>query len=50
MTKTAADRIALLIAGEVRDVGTPAELIARAGASDLTEAYIALTAVKPAEG
>lgn len=46
----AADRIALLIAGEVRDVGTPAELISRAGVADLTEAYIALTAVKPAEG
>ena len=38
-----ADRIALLIAGEVRAVGTPAELIARSGAVDLTEAYILLT-------
>lgn len=40
---SAADRIALLIAGEIRAVGTPAELIALAGTSDLTEAYIALT-------
>lgn len=38
-----ADRIALLIAGEVKAVGTPSELINRSGATDLTEAYIALT-------
>ncbi len=38
-----ADRIALLIAGELRDIGTPEQLIAHAGATDLTGAYIALT-------
>ena len=38
-----ADRIALLIAGEIKGFGTPAEIIAGAGTTDLTEAYIALT-------
>lgn len=38
-----ADRIALLIGGEVKAIGTPAELIEQAQASDLTEAYITLT-------
>ena len=38
-----ADRIALLISGEIKSFGTPAEIIAGAGATDLTEAYIALT-------
>lgn len=38
-----ADRIALLIKGEVKAFGTPSDLIARSGASDLTEAYITLT-------
>lgn len=38
-----ADRIALLIRGEVKAVLSPAALIAQAGASDLTEAYITLT-------
>jgi ABC-2 type transport system ATP-binding protein len=42
----AADQIALMIAGEVRALGTPAVLIALSGASDLTEAYIALTGPK----
>jgi ABC-2 type transport system ATP-binding protein len=41
-----ADRIALLIRGEVKVVLTPAALIAQAQASDLTEAYIALTEPK----
>ncbi|MDR0808855.1 MAG: ATP-binding cassette domain-containing protein [Gemmobacter sp.] len=45
----AADRIVLLIQGEVRTQGTPAELMARTGTADLTDAYIALTgAVSPA--
>jgi ABC-2 type transport system ATP-binding protein len=37
-----ADRIVIIKAGEVAATGTPAELIARIGATDLTEAYIAL--------
>lgn len=41
-----ADRIALLIRGEVMAVLTPADLIAQAKASDLTEAYITLTGPK----
>jgi ABC-2 type transport system ATP-binding protein len=39
----AADRIVLLIHGEVKAEGTPAELMAQTGTADLTEAYIALT-------
>jgi ABC-2 type transport system ATP-binding protein len=42
-----ADRIVLLVAGEVVRIGTPAELIAEAGVETLTDAYIALTGVKP---
>lgn len=42
----AADRIALMIAGEIKAIGTPADLIALSGTRDLTEAYIALTAPK----
>ena len=38
-----ADRIALLIRGEVRAVLPPAALIAHAGTTDLTEAYVILT-------
>jgi len=41
-----ADRIALLIGGEIKALGTPAELIALSCASDLTEAYIAFTRSK----
>jgi ABC-2 type transport system ATP-binding protein len=44
-----ADRIALLIAGEIRAVGTPADLMAQSSTTDLTEAYIAMTGpVRPA--
>ena len=42
-----ADQIALLIAGVVTERGTPAELVARSEAEDLTGAYIALTGQKP---
>jgi ABC-2 type transport system ATP-binding protein len=42
----AADRIALMIAGAIKAIGTPADLIALSGTSDLTEAYIALTVPK----
>ena len=38
-----ADRIAVLKAGQVVAEGTPADLCARTGMPDLTEAYIALT-------
>ncbi|HEV7718321.1 MAG TPA: ATP-binding cassette domain-containing protein [Arsenicitalea sp.] len=38
-----ADRIVLIAAGQIVHVGTPAEIMAAAGASDLTEAYITLT-------
>ncbi|HEY4203333.1 MAG TPA: ATP-binding cassette domain-containing protein [Devosiaceae bacterium] len=40
-----ADRIALLVKGEILRIGTPAELNAAAGTTDLTEAYIALTGI-----
>jgi ABC-2 type transport system ATP-binding protein len=43
-----ADRIALLIRGEMNAVLTPAALIAYAQAPDLTEAYITLTKAKQA--
>ena len=46
-TVAQADRFALLIAGEVKAVGTPSELIARSGAADLTVAYVALTGICP---
>jgi ABC-2 type transport system ATP-binding protein len=43
-----ADRIALIVAGKIVRVGTPAEIIAAApGAETLTDAYIALTGAKP---
>ena len=42
-----ADRIALIVAGEIIRIGTPAELMAAAGTDNLTDAYIALTGVKP---
>jgi ABC-2 type transport system ATP-binding protein len=42
-----ADRIVLLIKGEVKADGTPAELMQMAQATDLTEAYITLTAAMP---
>jgi len=38
-----ADRIVLIAAGEVLQSGTPAEIMAAAGADNLTDAYIALT-------
>ena len=42
-----ADRIALIVAGKLIRVGTPAEIIAAAGTETLDEAYTALTGVKP---
>lgn len=42
-----ADRIALIVAGKIIRTGTPAEIIAAAGTDNLTDAYIALTGVKP---
>lgn len=41
-----ADRIALIVAGQIVRIGTPAELLAAAGTDNLTDAYIALTGVK----
>ncbi len=41
-----ADRIVLLIRGKVSCEGTPDEVIAQSGASDLTGAYVALTGVR----
>ena len=43
-----ADRIALIVAGRIIRIGTPAEIIAAAGTETLGDAYIALTGVKPA--
>ena len=37
------DRVALLDAGRLVDVGTPAALTARAGADTLDDAFVALT-------
>ena len=45
-----ADRIVLIVAGQIIRTGTPAELIAAAGVDNLTDAYIALTGVKPSAG
>jgi ABC-2 type transport system ATP-binding protein len=45
-----ADRIALIVAGRIIRIGTPAELMATAGTDNLTDAYIALTGVKPGVG
>ena len=42
-----ADRIALIVAGRIIRIGTPAELLAAARTDNLTDAYIALTGVKP---
>jgi ABC-2 type transport system ATP-binding protein len=42
-----ADRIILIVAGRIIRTGTPAELMAAAGTDNLTDAYIALTGVKP---
>jgi ABC-2 type transport system ATP-binding protein len=44
-----ADQIILIRSGEIVGEGTPAELLARTGTTDLTDAYIALTGVKPHE-
>jgi ABC-2 type transport system ATP-binding protein len=44
-----ADHIVLIRSGEIVGEGTPAELIARTQTADLTDAYIALTGVKPHE-
>lgn len=44
-----ADHIVLIRSGEIVGEGTPAELIARTGTTDLTNAYIALTGLKPQE-
>ena len=41
-----ADRIVLLITGEVKADDTPAALMQMAQAADLTQAYITLTAAK----
>jgi ABC-2 type transport system ATP-binding protein len=41
------DRIALIVAGQIIRIGTPAELLAAAGTDNLTDAYIALTGVTP---
>jgi len=45
-----ADRIALMIAGRIIRIGTPAEIMAAAGVDNLTDAYIALTGVTPGAG
>jgi ABC-2 type transport system ATP-binding protein len=42
----AADRIALLIAGEVRFEGAPSELMAATGARDLADAYVTFTGAR----
>jgi len=42
-----ADRIALIVAGRIIRVGTPAEIIGAAGTDNLAEAYIALTGARP---
>ncbi|MDB5537836.1 MAG: transporter ATP-binding protein [Devosia sp.] len=42
-----ADRIILINKGDVLENGTPAELMARAGVSSLTDAYIALSRLAP---
>ncbi len=46
----AADRIALLVKGEIIRDDSPANLLSATGTTDLTEAYIALTGVKPHSG
>ncbi len=42
-----ADRIALTVGGRIVRIGTPADLRAAAGTDSLTDAYIALTGVRP---
>jgi ABC-2 type transport system ATP-binding protein len=42
-----ADRIILLVAGEIVHAGSPAELMAASGTGNLTAAYIALTGHQP---
>jgi ABC-2 type transport system ATP-binding protein len=42
-----ADRIVLMVAGEIIDTGSPAELMASTGTSTLTEAYFVLTGAEP---
>jgi len=42
-----ADRVALIVAGKIIRIGTPAEIMTAAGTDNLTDAYIALTGVKP---
>lgn len=44
-----ADRIIFLRAGEIIEQGTPAELLARTGATTLTNAYVALTGTPAGE-
>lgn len=41
-----ADRLVLLVAGEVRCTGTPADLMRQSATDDLTAAYIALSGVR----
>jgi ABC-2 type transport system ATP-binding protein len=41
-----ADRIVVIVAGQIVRIGTPAELIAETRTDNLTDAYIALTGVK----
>lgn len=41
-----ADRLALIVAGSIIRIATPAELLAETGTDNLTDAYIALTGVK----
>lgn len=42
-----ANRIVIIVAGQVVRIGTPAELMAETGVDNLTDAYVALTGVKP---
>jgi len=42
-----ADRIILMVSGEVMAAGTPAELMQRTGSGSLTDAYTALTGNRP---
>ena len=44
------DRVGILQAGRLRAVGTPGELIARAGAKSFEEAFVALAASKGGDG
>jgi ABC-2 type transport system ATP-binding protein len=42
-----ADRIILLVAGEIVHTGTPAEIMASSGTDNLTAAYISITGQQP---